>query len=289
MRILAIETSSKSVSTALLDQTEVVLELDSKLNAVDVASSQAHQNAGANDSLPPGYVKKRAKSGGKTSRVFPPGASILLAPMIKSLFQKTGLPIHSVDLIAVTTGPGSFTGLRVGVVTAKALAYSTQAQIIGVNTLEAIAAQTATSLPSPTDQMRPARICAVVNAQRQQVFAGYYLSGGSLSNPDWKIDQVTPNEIFDREAWADQLQPGDIVTGPGLAGMFPEEGTNKTKGILVAPENCWACTAHSVGQLAWHQFKAGKRDSLWELEPCYFRPSAAEEVHSAKLRRSQMH
>src|SRR5208337_2248427 len=62
-----------------------------------------------------------------------------LAPAIRSLLERVGWQPREIGLIAVTIGPGSFTGLRVGVATAKILAYATGAQVLGIGTLEAIA------------------------------------------------------------------------------------------------------------------------------------------------------
>ncbi|OHB85019.1 MAG: tRNA (adenosine(37)-N6)-threonylcarbamoyltransferase complex dimerization subunit type 1 TsaB, partial [Planctomycetes bacterium RBG_16_64_12] len=63
-----------------------------------------------------------------------------LAPGIKMLLERVGWQPTDVDLVATTVGPGSFTGLRVGVTTAKSFAYGVQADILGVDTLEVIAA-----------------------------------------------------------------------------------------------------------------------------------------------------
>ncbi len=272
---------------ALLDRANLILEIDSRTDSSVSLPDQSRQNAGVHDELRAGYVRKHSKRGRKTSRIFPPGASVLLAPMIKSIFQQTGLPIGSVELVAVTQGPGSFTGLRVGVVTAKALAYSIQAQIIGVNTLEVIVAQTVQWLAGNADFTRQNRICPVINAQRQQVFAGYYFSRGTLSDQDWRIEESAPNEILDQKTWMDQIRPGDVLTGPGLSGVFTQrEAANPDFDIV--PDACWDCTATTVGQLAWRQHEAGKRQSLWELEPAYFRPSAAEEVRRARLERGEI-
>ena len=64
-----------------------------------------------------------------------------LAPALAELWQEVGWKPTQIELIAVALGPGSFTGLRVGVTTAKMLAYVAQAQVLGIDTLEAIAAQ----------------------------------------------------------------------------------------------------------------------------------------------------
>lgn len=292
MRILAIDTSSREVSVAILDGEKVVLELDSRQQGAADAPGSARLAAGSTDSLPPGYVKKRSKRGAKTSRVFPPGASVLLAPMVKSLFEKAGQTIDQIQLIAVASGPGSFTGLRVGVVTAKAFAYSTSAKILGVNTLELIAAKTADTFKTGAEQ-QPSPIRVVLNAQRQQLFCGTYMPGDS----DWEVTGIndqpgdpaegqTHSRIMDRDAFLAQLSDGDIVTGAGLKPVVDSIRANHP-GVKIASQSCWDSSAADVGRLAWYQFQQGKRSDLWDLQPFYFRPSTAEEVRAANLNESR--
>src|SRR5690606_34842805 len=70
-----------------------------------------------------------------------PRSAATLAPALDELFQSTGIAPARIGAVAVATGPGSFTGLRVGVATAKMLAYAVGAKIVGVDTLEVIAQQ----------------------------------------------------------------------------------------------------------------------------------------------------
>ena len=283
MRTLAIETSSKSVSVAILEHANLIHELNSESEVLQESTGKPRSNAGSADKLPAGYVRKRSKRGSKTSRVFPPGASVLLAPMIKSICEQTGYPLQTIELIAVTTGPGSFTGLRVGVVTAKTLAYSIQAQIMGVNSLEVIAFQTSEAIARDSYPKEPKRICPVINAQRNQVFAGYYSLAGESAGNKWRLKEVSPNEILSQDTWRNRLDQGDIVTGSGLAGVLVNQG-DFDSGVELAPESCRACTAGTVGKLAWNKYESGKRMEISEIEPVYFRPSAAEEVRNAKMK-----
>ena len=165
-----------------------------------------------------------------------------------------------------------FTGLRVGVVTAKAFAYSTGADLIGVNSLEVIAAQTGESSKSVGKT-----ICPVINAQRQQLFCGRYIYKGK-----WQVEEVASNEIFLREDWVDSLLRQEcVVTGSGLKPVADSlEGKSN---IQIADPSLWDCRASSVGKFAWAQFQAGRRDDFWKLEPIYFRPSSAEERRDQKL------
>jgi tRNA threonylcarbamoyladenosine biosynthesis protein TsaB len=83
-----------------------------------------------------------------------------LAPAIEQLVAEVGWSIRDLSVVAVTVGPGSFTGLRVGVVTAKTLAYALGAQVVGVNTLEVIAARISNQ----------PQLVTVLDAQRQELF-----------------------------------------------------------------------------------------------------------------------
>lgn len=273
MLLLAIDTSGQTISAALLENGKVVREINSKEDQPEHSESFSIKpnsgGAGSDDVLPAGYTQKRSKRGSKTSRIFPPGASVLLAPMLKTLTQQSGVSFDQIGLIALPTGPGAFTGIRVGVVTAKSLAYSTKADLIGVNTLEVIAAQTAVA-----QDWFGKPIAAVLNAQRQQLFAGQYL----FSAP-WKTEMVTPNQTLTRQAWLD-ANDCELVTGSGLKPMADEIGAQP--GVVAAPQSCRECSAGNVGKLAWQKYQDGQRDDFWKLEPIYFRPSSAEEVRNAK-------
>jgi tRNA threonylcarbamoyladenosine biosynthesis protein TsaB len=181
-----------------------------------------------------------------------------LAPAIRTLLGQADWTPAAVQLVAVSIGPGSFTGLRVGVALAKAFAYATGSEVMGVNALEAIARQA--DSPAP-------RLWSLVNAYRQQLFVGRFAArAGSLR---WTDEP----RVVDIDTWLTQVAPGDAVTGPGtacIAARLPE-------GVVrVAAEN-WTPRAETIGLLAWEQYQQGHRDDVWRLSPLYLRGSAAEE------------
>lgn len=183
----------------------------------------------------------------------------ILAPTIQQLLAMAGWSPKDVELVAVTVGPGSFTGLRIGVTTAKAFAYAIGAEVLGVNTLEVLARQSPASTSS---------LWAVLDAQRQELFAAKF----NVSH-DFSIRTERDTCIVPQDTWFASLQARDRVTGLALkrlASRLPE-------GIEVLPEKTWQPTAASVGQVAWKNFQAGHCDNVWELSPNYYRPSAAEE------------
>lgn len=273
MRTLAFDTSSDLVSVALFDGDQVIGTVDSGPNQPKGAKAPTGPlmggAAGSGDEMAPGFTKKRSKGGRKTSRVFPPGASVLLAPMIETLMNQAQWSFDQLGLIAFTVGPGRFTGVRVGVVTAKALAFATNCPVIGVNSLEVIAGQTAIETDSINRSIR-----AVLNAQREQVFSASYVSTDA-----WQSKSVIESQILSRTDWVDSLKPGEVVSGGGLKPIL-ELIKSQHPDVMIAPEEYWEFDATGVGKLARHQFKLGQRDDLWAIEPIYFRPSAAEELRA---------
>lgn len=221
MRILALETSGRDATLAALD----------------------------------GRAGAAAQPLAELAVVGPERTAQFLAPRTEELLRQVGWQPRDIELVAVAVGPGSFTGLRIGVTTAKTLAYAVGARVIGVNTLAAIAAQ------APADA---APLWVVMDAQRQELFAAKFDAARNLA--------VAP-EILTQPAWQNLLQAGDHVTGPGLRRLR----IDLPNGVHTVPHDAWQPMASTVGQLAWQDYQAGRRDDLWQLVPLYYRQSAAEE------------
>jgi tRNA threonylcarbamoyladenosine biosynthesis protein TsaB len=182
-----------------------------------------------------------------------------LAPAINDLLVSAGWPAASIELVAVAVGPGSFTGLRIGVTTAKTFAYAVGAKVVAVSTLAVLASQV-----PPTG----GPLWAVVDAQRQELFAAKF---GCAASGRWEM--VGQTSIVPQDRWFDQLAAGDQVTGPALRRL----GDRLPSEVAAAPEEFWQPTAAAVGQLGWRAYGDGQRDDLLKLVPIYYRPSAAEE------------
>ena len=191
-------------------------------------------------------------------------AAQTITPTISDLLKSVGWRPSDLELIAVVTGPGSFTGLRIGVTTAKVMAYAVGADVIGVDAMQVIAEQ------APVDVQR---LHVVVGAERQQLFARSFEreAAGGLS----AIDTLQIVEIDD---WLRERKADDFVTGPGLAKIVDRIPA----GVLAAENDRWAASAATVGQVGYRQYQAGHRDDLWKLLPEYGRRSAAEEKADAR-------
>ncbi len=186
-----------------------------------------------------------------------------LAPAIRTLLSKSDLTPENMNLVAVAIGPGSFTGLRIGVTTAKAFAYAVGAEILGVNTLEVLAVQASAKDTS---------LWTILDAQRQELFAMKFAVG---KNGERHIDRET--SIIARQAWLAELKPADQVIGPPLQRLSEQLPPH----IRMISPTLWPPMAEAVGRLAWEKYCTGQRDDLWQLVPQYYRASAAEEKNPA--------
>ncbi len=187
-----------------------------------------------------------------------------LAPGIQELLREVRWHPHDVALVAVTRGPGSFTGLRVGLATAKAFAYAAGAEVLGIDTLEAIAA-------NAPDDIR--QLAVAVDAQRGQVVAGRFTRG-----PENLFVAAGPAELLDLRQWLETLDPAFHLTGP----ILRKHKATIPPHLTALPPELWAPQAAQVGRLAAHHYSSGQRDDLWTLAPTYSRPSAAEEKRSQR-------
>jgi tRNA threonylcarbamoyladenosine biosynthesis protein TsaB len=182
-----------------------------------------------------------------------------LVSQIAETLGRHKLRVADLDAVAVSIGPGSFTGLRVGVVCAKTLAYATGCRLAAVDTLEAIAA----NCPGDVDAVH-----VMADAQRGDLFVGTYRR---RSHEEWIREG--PLTIVSADRWLAERSPGDVLSGPGLAIHAARLPGNCR--LLPPP----ACTpqARVIAQIGWRHAERGQIADCAGLEPFYLRQSAAEE------------
>ena len=193
----------------------------------------------------------------------------LLSGAIVAVTAELGWHPAAAELVAVVRGPGSFTGLRVGVTTAKAIAWASGARLLGISACEAIASTAAAAVgPATAD----APIEVVFDAGRGDVFASRvepapHAAGG------W---HALPGSIVATDTWLAGVAVGAIVAGPGLAVVGDVRGRRPD---LVVPAA--AALAAAVAALALRRSRVGEADDPAALVPEYIRPSYAEEPRGA--------
>ena len=200
-----------------------------------------------------------------------------LAPTIQRLLDQAGWKIGEIDRIVLPLGPGSFSGLRMGVVTAKVLGYSLGLPIFGVNTLAVIAFRAAQQGAAKQGD----EIVSFLDAQRGELFAQRF-SIDSNSLPQAREERrVIPC------AELEAVYPQGLLTGSGLqliarpARRTPADEVSAERLRALSPrfipEQFWPCDAASAGRLVERSGDKMKPTDHWSLVPDYGRPSAAEE------------
>jgi tRNA threonylcarbamoyladenosine biosynthesis protein TsaB len=187
---------------------------------------------------------------------------------IRSLLLDAGLRARDLDAVAVGLGPGSYTGLRVGVMAAKSLAYATGAVLVSLDSLEAVAR----GAPNGAT-----RISVIADAQRGTVYVADFVR----SAPEAPLMKTGDCRIEPLAVWLGHLEPGVFVLGPGLD--VPRIRSQVPPDVIPSEEASNYPQARRLIELARAELAGGHREDLWLLEPRYLRASAAQEQWDARL------
>lgn len=183
-----------------------------------------------------------------------------LAPAVADLLANQGWKARDLQGVIVSRGPGSYTGLRVGIVSAKALAFATGCALLAIDTFPAIALQA----PEEVE-----RLDVISDAQKDRVYVQEFArSPGSMT-----VTPQGPLGIRPLAEWLEQRKPTTWVTGPGLA----QYRQRLPESACIVESGLWYPQPASLLQLGLARYLAGERDDPWTVEPLYLRPSAAEE------------
>ena len=230
MRILALETSAKAVSAAVTEDGKVLCS--------------GYQDTGLTHSR-------------------------TLMPIVEAMLKNTGLTVQDCDAVAVAAGPGSFTGIRIGVSAAKGLAFAADKPCAAVSTLEAMARN--------LRHMDGLIVCAM-DARRSQVYNAVFAAEGG------QLTRLTPDRAIALSQLAEELQ-GDprpkLVVGDGAAlcsGFLTEAGIP----CRMAPAQLVMQNAVGVALAAEEMAARGETVSARDLVPVYLRLSQAERERLAK-------
>src|SRR5262245_17988342 len=180
-----------------------------------------------------------------------------LIPTVAELLAGQGWSARDLAAVLVSRGPGSYTGLRVGLAAAKTLAYATGSALLTIDTFAAVAIQTPAG---------PDRIDVLADAQKESV----YVQGFARKGPGWR--PVADLAIRPFAEWLAQRDADAWVSGPGLArweARLPAD-------VPRVPEPDRLPGAAGLLALGLARLEAGERDDVYAAEPLYLRPSSAE-------------
>jgi tRNA threonylcarbamoyladenosine biosynthesis protein TsaB len=190
-----------------------------------------------------------------------------LLPCLGHLLRKARLAVGDLKAVGLGLGPGSYTGLRIGLTAAKTLVYATSADLVGFDSLEGMARN------APAEALK---VHVVADAQRGDVYTADF----TRMAPGAPLLRFSASRIEPLSAWSTRLDLQGLVIGPGLESAQIRAAL--PKGIAAADPTLNRPRGNSLLELAEEAWSSGRRDDLWTLEPLYLRRSAAEDQWDAR-------
>lgn len=190
-----------------------------------------------------------------------------LLPSLEWLLDKAETTVEDITTVGVSIGPGSFTGLRIGLSVAKALAYAGQAQVVGVGTLEALAVRASAGRDG-------ALVCPVLDARQGQVYAALYRvhwNDGWPTLTTVRDDWAGP--VDELREWIEHADGPVTIAGDATDLVQEHLSDGAHAGIALAPLHLRLPHPEEVALLAASRARAGQHDNLMLLEPRYVRQS----------------
>lgn len=230
MQILAFETSAKAASAAVLQDGALLGE----------------------------YTQNSGQTHSRT-----------LMKMAEDLLENCDLKAADIDAVACAAGPGSFTGVRIGVAAAKGFAWGRELPLYGVSTLEAMARGVAVA---------DGVYCAAMDARRSQVYTALFqMENGQMT----RLMEDAALSIEELGSRLENIEKTKFLVGDGAALCYNTLGISKEHLVLL-PEHLRMQRAAGVALLAWDQHQRGERPSGLKLAPNYLRLSQAERERLSK-------
>jgi len=190
-----------------------------------------------------------------------PSAQIVsksIIPQIRRILGLFQMTVNDLDGLVVGTGPGSFTGLRVGLSTVKGLAFALDKPVVGVSSLDIIASGVVTDME---------RICIISDARRNMVYAAFYQRTAS------GVCRVSDYLLAGIDGVLNEIKEPTALAGDGIR-IFKEDILKKKvrAGIFIVQEKYWFPQARHLAVLGMERFKDKKTDHVGQLVPLYLYP-----------------
>lgn len=196
--------------------------------------------------------------------------STVLFPMIENILHSLSIGMEDIDGVVVSKGPGSFTGLRIGVATGKGLAQGSNRKFIGVSTLDSLAYQNST---------KNVLLCPILNALHDNVYTAVFKEADRDVETILEYDAIHIDELLEKLKEYDcdvifsgdgvELHKGKLIDTFGEKARFSLTMNNSPR-------------ASSLGLLGIKRINEGKEDSIYSFSPIYIRKSQAEREYDKK-------
>lgn len=243
MKILAIDTSSKRCSVAILEDSNILINLYND-------DEKTH--------------------------------SVKLMPMVEEAFQKTNLALEDIQLLACCVGPGSFTGVRIGIATIKAFADVTNISVVGISSLESLAYNV-------KDKASSSLICSLIDAKNENVYCGLYYFENNTCNTVAVLAEsleVTLTSIQEKLEEIQKSNPNiqDIIFVGDASQVYQNTIFSSFANAKFASNEENMQNGISVAKSGLQKYQNGEYGDSSSISPIYLRKSQAERAFEEKIK-----
>ena len=186
--------------------------------------------------------------------------SLLLASTIERALFALGWKAEDIDYFACGLGPGSFTGVRIGLATIKGLAWPRKKPVIGISTLDIIAKGV---------EAQGKTIFASVDAKRSLIYCSAYKNSGTGQK------RIMPYNLLTLDEFLKKLKPESIIAGDAGA-LYKEPILRKIKGAVISEKEYWYPKAGSIISLAREKISEKKYTDAFKVLPIYLYPKECQ-------------
>lgn len=186
--------------------------------------------------------------------------SSLLAPTIKRILDTLGWRAKDIDYFACGLGPGSFTGMRIGIATIKGMSWALNKPVVGMSTLDILAKNA---------NNRAGYVAVMVDAKRNLIYGSLYKTkGGSLK-------RIMPYMLLALDEFMKKIKANCIVLGDAVQ-LYRENILQGIKGAIILERDYWYPKAHCIIEVALERIKDKKFNTAFDIKPIYLYPKECQ-------------
>ncbi len=186
--------------------------------------------------------------------------SAILSVTIQRILDSLRWRMRDIDYFVCGLGPGSFTGVRVGLATIKGISFALNKPIIGVSTLDILAKNAAHT---------GTQIVPVIDAKRNLNYCSVY------RNKNGRLTRMKPYMLLSREEFFKKVKANAIILGDA-AGLYKDEILSRIKGVHILDKDYWYPKAHNLIALALERIKEKKLNDPFRIKPIYLYPKECQ-------------
>jgi tRNA threonylcarbamoyladenosine biosynthesis protein TsaB len=190
--------------------------------------------------------------------------SKLLLLVVKSVLEALSWDIADIDYFACGIGPGSFTGVRIGVTAIKGLSFCLKKPVLGISTLDILAG----------NANREGIIVPAIDAKRSLIYCGIYRNSSGI------LKRLSPYMLLPKEEFLKKIKANSVILGDAIT-LYKEDFLKNIKGATILDKDYWYPKGRNIIHFALQQIKEKKFNNAFNLKPSYLYPKECQ-VKSVK-------